>query len=79
MQGDLLDNTFPEMNYEVFDVVKKKTWNEQNKMFDENVISCRTVGKNSKRIPCGRDTGECTQPPWEVCPNKCPNAIHRPA
>lgn len=28
-----------------------------------------------KRIPCGRDAGECTQPPWEHCAKECPNRL----
>lgn len=30
-------------------------------------------------VPCGRDRGECPQPPWETCQQACPNAIVRKA
>ena len=73
MQGDLLEG-FPEINYTVHDVKKKLIWNEQNQMYDEFVISCRTVGKDFKL------SGKCKNcvPPWEICPSGCPDAIQIP-
>ena len=70
MQGDLLEG-FPEINYTVSNVKKELIWNEQNQMYDEFILSCVTIGKDFKQFP------ECKQcvPPWEVCPNNCPNAI----
>lgn len=37
------------------------------------------TGANYKHVPCGRERGECTQPPWEDCAQACPNKIARAA
>ena len=71
MQGDLLGGFPEELNYEVLEVRKKKIWNEQNRMFDEIVLYCKTRGKDFKQSPACK---YCV-PPWEVCPNNCSNAL----
>lgn len=43
----------------------------------EMILSSFVTKPDKPRVPCGRDAGECKQPPWEVCAKKCPNRIER--